>query len=110
MPQQDIAAIVGEVSSLAEQITEMPIYWRSRQTREGVEGMLQAAREFGAAADDAGRLDAALWVGEAYLLFSRSLPDTGHNERSTGWGMARQIAQLLGGPDVWERRAREEFS
>lgn len=105
-----IPEIVTEVAVLAEQAADLPIYFKSRQAADGVEAMLQAARAFQSAPHNPARLDAALWLGEAYLLFSRGLPDTGGNEQSTGWVTARQIAQLLGGPDVWERRVRAELA
>lgn len=108
-PNMQITSIIEEVATLAEQAADLPIYFKSRQAADGVEAMLQAAQAYRAADNDAARLDAALWLGEAYLIFSRALPDTGHNERSTGWGTAMQIAKLLGGPEVWEKRVREQL-
>ncbi|MBN9365945.1 MAG: hypothetical protein J0H59_02825 [Comamonadaceae bacterium] len=107
--RMNITEIVAEVAVLAEQATDLPIYFKSPQAADGVEAMLQAAQAFQAASDSPARLDAALWLGEAYMLFSRALPDTGRTEQSTGWVTARQIAQLLGGPDVWENRVRAEL-
>jgi len=108
-PPMDTPALISEIAVLAEQATDLPIYFKSRQAADGIEAMIQAAQAFAAAQDDTARLDAALWIGEAYLLFSSALPDAGANEESTGWAAARQIAQLLGGPDVWEARMRKEF-
>lgn len=105
----NIPEIIAEVAILAEQATGLPIYFKNRQASDGVEGMLQAAKAFSAAADNPARLDAALWLGESYLLFSSALPDTGSNEQSTGWVTARQIAQLLGGPEVWDARVRADL-
>lgn len=105
-----IPTIIAEVGNIAEQLAESPIYFRSRESAEGIEGMIQAAKAFGEAGDDAQRLDAALWVGEAYLLFSRSLPDTGMGESDTSWATANQIAKLLGGPAIWEERVRGQLS
>ena len=104
-----ISLAVAEIGNIAEQITETPIYFGSGQTREGVEAMIQAAAAFKAAPDDAARADAALWIGEAYLIFSNSLPDTGHGERSTSWATANQISKILGGPEVWAQRVRSAF-
>lgn len=107
--EHSIEAAVAEIGSIAESITDHPIYFRSAQTREGVEAMIQAAAAFAAATTDAQRADAALWVGEAYLIFSASLPDTGSSEHATGWATAHQIKKLLGGPDVWESRVRAQY-
>ena len=104
-----IAATIAEVAAIAATLEDSPIVFKYRQANEGVEAMQQAAAAFDSAQDDAARLDAALWVGEAYLLFSRALPDTGHGEHQTAWGTARQIAALLGGPVVWEARVREAY-
>lgn len=103
------AAIIAEVAAIAATLEDSPIVFKYPRANEGVEAMQQAAAAFAAAQDDAARLDAALWVGEAYLLFSSALPDTGHGEHSTGWATARQIAGLLGGPFVWEDRVKGEF-
>lgn len=105
----NIPETIAEVAGLAEQAADLPIYFKSRQAADGVEAMLQAARAFQAAPAGPKRRDAALWLGEAYLLFSAALPDTGSNEQSTGWIAARQIAQLLGGPDVWVERVKAEL-
>lgn len=105
-----IEEIISEAGSIAEHIVDMPIYWKSPQTREGAEAMLQAAEAFRQADDNTARLDAALWLGEAYLIFSRSLPDTGSEEGETAWATARQIAAMLGGPDAWEARVRAELA
>lgn len=107
--KMNISEIVTEVAVLAEQAADLPIYFKSRQAADGVEAMLQAARAFRAADNNPARIDAALWLCEAYLIFSRALPDTGANEQSTGWVTARQIAQLLGGPEVWDARVRAEL-
>lgn len=107
--KQSIALAVAEVGNIAEQIIDTPIYFGAQQTREGVEAMSQAAAAFAAAADDAQRADAALWVGEAYLIFSASLPDTGFGERTTGWATANQISKILGGPVVWRDRVKAAF-
>lgn len=109
MEQISIAAAVAEIGNIAETLADHPIYFRSAQTREGVEAMIQASATFSAAVTDEQRADAALWVGEAYLIFSGSLPDVGGNEHATGWGSAHQIKKLLGGPDVWERRVRAQY-
>lgn len=105
-----IKSAVVEIGSIAESLTDHPIYFRSAQTREGVEAMIQAAKAFSTAASDAQRADAALWVGEAYLIFSDSLPETGNSEQSTGWGSAHQIKKLLGGPAVWEQRVKAQYA
>lgn len=93
-----IAAVISEVAALAATLEDSPIAFKYPQANEGIEAMQQAASAFAAARDNAAKLDAALWVGEAYLLFSSALPDTGHGEHQTAWATARQIAQLLGGP------------
>lgn len=104
-----IEAAVVEIGSIAESITDHPIYFGSAQTREGVEAMIQAAKAFSAATSDTQRADAALWVGEAYLIFSASLPDTGSSEQATGWATAHQIKKLLGGPGVWVSRVKAQY-
>lgn len=104
-----IAAVIEEVAAIAATLEDSPIVFKYPRANEGVEAMQQAAAAFTAAQDDAARLDAALWVGEAYLLFSSALPDAGHGERSTAWATARQIAGLLGGPVAWERRVRDAY-
>jgi hypothetical protein len=109
MEHISIAEAVAEVGNIAEQITETPNYFGSAQTREGVEAMIQAAAAFAAAQTDSVRADAALWIGEAYLIFSASLPDTGHGEKATSWATANQIAKILGGPEVWEQRVKGAF-
>lgn len=101
-----IAAVISEVAALAATLEDSPIAFKYPQANEGIEAMQQAASAFAAARDNAAKLDAALWVGEAYLLFSSALPDTGHGEHQTAWATARQIAQLLGGPAVWEQKIR----
>lgn len=108
-PPATPAQIIEEVASIVATLEDSPLFWRSAQTREGVIGMQQAAERFAAATTPAERLDAALWQNEAYLIFSRSLPDTGHGELATGWATARQIATLFGGPEVWAQRCRAEF-
>lgn len=105
-----ISEIVSDVGNLAEQIIDTPLYWRSVRTRDGIEAMIQAADAFAKAALPAQRMDAALWLGEAYLIFSRSLPDTGAGEHATGWATANQIAKLLGGPLGWEAKVRSEYT
>lgn len=110
MIQATIPEVVAEVANLAATLEDSPLFFRSRQTREGIIAMQQASERFAAAQSSGGRLDAALWLGEAYLLFSASLPDTGHGEGSTLWASAAQIARLLGGPDAWEARVRAEFT
>lgn len=110
MEHISIEAAVAEIGNLAEGITEMPVYFRGGQTREGVEAMIQAARAFSVSTSDTQRADAALWVGEAYLIFSASLPDTGSGEHATGWATAHQIKKLLGGPDAWESRVRAQYA
>ena len=105
----DIAKIIEEAASLAETLADSPIYFKSRRAAEGVEAMQQAADAYRNAGNESARLDAALWLGEAYLLLSRGLPDTGHAEHSTGWATANQIAKLLGGPAVWEQRVRAHY-
>lgn len=102
----DIAHIIDEAASLADSLADSPIYFKSRQAAEGVEAMQRAADAYREAATESKRLDAALWLGEAYLLLSRGLPDTGHTEHGTGWATANQIAKLLGGPEIWEAKAR----
>lgn len=104
------ADIIAEVGNIADLLADTPIYFRNRQSAEGIDAMTQAAEAFAEANDNAQRLDAALWIGEAYLLFSASLPDTGHGEASTSWASANQISKLLGGPAIWEERVRTEFS
>lgn len=106
---QEIASLITEAATLAEEIADMPVAFKYQQVMEGATAMQQAAAAFHAATDQAARLDAALWMGEAYLLMSSGLPDAGHNEQSTGWATARQIAVLLGGPDRWEARVRNAF-
>ncbi len=105
----NIAEIVDEAAALADSLADSPVYFKSRRAAEGVEAMQQAAAAFKAADDDARRKDAALWLGEAYLLLSSGLPDTGHSEHATGWATANQIARLLGGPDVWAERVAAEY-
>ena len=104
-----ISEVVAEVSSIAATLEDGPIFYRGRSVADGILAMQQAAEAFQAAKDVAGRLDAALWVGEAYLLLSSGLPDTGHSEHATGWATASQISRLLGGPAVWEARCRQEY-
>lgn len=104
-----IAEIIEEAAVLAESLADSPAYFANRRAAEGVEAMQQAARAFKTAESADGRLNAALWLDEAYLLLSSGLPDTGHSEHATGWATANQIARLLGGPDVWEQRVRAEF-
>lgn len=101
--------IIEEVASLADALADSPVCFRFRRAAEGAEAIQQAAAAFARAHDDPARLDAALWVGEAYLLLSSGLPDTGSSEHSTGWATANQIARLLGGPDAWEARVRSEY-
>lgn len=105
----NIAAIIEEVAAIAATLEDSPVAFKYPKANEGIEAMQQAAAAFAAAQDDAARLDSALWVGEAYLLFSSALPDTGHGEHATAWATARQIAGLLGGPSIWEERVRNEF-
>ena len=105
-----IQQIVEEVGNIADLLRDTPIYFSSRQSAEGIEAMIQAATSFNSAATDAERLHAALWVGEAYLIFSNSLPDTGDSEHSTSWATANQISKLLGGPHFWEKKVRSEYS
>ncbi len=104
-----IAAIIQEVAAIAATLEDSPVAFKYQQANEGIEAMQQAAASFAAAVDDAARLDAALWVGEAYTLFSSGLPDAGHGEHATAWATARQIAGLLGGPFAWESRVRETY-
>ena len=104
-----ISQVVAEVASIAATLEEGPLFYRGRSVADGIVAMQQAAEAFQAATDAAGRLDAALWVGEAYLLFSSGLPDTGSSEHTTGWATASQIAKLLGGPAIWETRCRQEY-
>lgn len=104
-----IEKIIEEAANLAETLADSPIYFRYRRAAEGIDAMQQAAAAFAAATDDGARLDAALWVGEAYLLLSSGLPDTGSSEHSTGWVTANQIAKLLGGPEVWIARAQAAY-
>lgn len=104
-----ISEIVAEVSNLAATLEDGPLFYKGGHTAEGIIAMQQAAEAFQAAKDDAGRLDAALWAGEAYTLFSSSLPETGRSEFATGWATASQISKLLGGPSIWEARCRSEY-
>ena len=104
-----ISEVVAEVSSIAATLEDGPIFYRGRSVADGILAMQQAAEAFRAAEDDAGRLDAALWVGEAYMLFSSGLPDTGQSEYATGWATASQISKLLGGPAIWEASCRQEY-
>lgn len=104
-----ISQVVAEVASIAATLEEEPHFYRGLSVADGIVAMQQAAEAFQAATDAAGRLEAALWVGEAYLLFSSGLPDTGRSEHATGWATASQIARLLGGPAVWEKRCRDEY-
>ena len=108
--KQSIALAVEEIGNIAEQLAETPIYFVSDQAREGIEAVIQAAAAFNTASDDEARADAALWVGEAYLIFSGSLPDTGFGERSTLWATANQISKILGGPFVWVDRVKAAFA
>lgn len=110
MEKESIARAVTEVANIAEQLAETPIYFVSAQAREGIEAMIQAAGAFNVATTDEGKADAALWVGEAYLIFSNSLPDTGNGERSTSWSTANLISKILGGPFVWEGRVKAAFA
>jgi len=109
-PAISVEDVVEEVGNIATGLTDTPIYFLSKSTSEGIEAMIQAAAAFTGSKNAAERADAALWIGEAYLIFSASLPDTGHGEKSTSWATARQIANLLGGPEVWEAKVRSEFS
>lgn len=104
-----IETIIQEAENLAESLVDSPLYFHSKNVREGVEAILQAASAFYAATSDTARIDAALWLGEAYLMLSSELPDTGHTEHSTGWATAAQIARLIGSPTQWEHRIRLEF-
>ena len=104
-----IPQVVAEVASIAATLEEGPLFYKGLSVAEGIVAMQQAAEAFQAAKNAAGRLDAALWIGEAYLLFSSGLPDTGRSELATGWATASQIAKLLGGPAVWEARCRKEY-
>lgn len=104
-----IAEIVAEVGNIADLLSDTPIYFTGKNSAEGIDGMIQAASAFERAQNSAQRRDAALWIGEAYLLFSSSLPDTGNSESSTSWASAAQIAKLLGGPDIWEETVNREF-
>lgn len=104
----DIQTIIEESAALAESLADTPIYYKSRKSAEGIDAMQQAAAAYRAATTEPARLDAALWLGEAYLLLSSGLPDVGHTEQSTGWGTATQIARLLGGPARWEECVRAE--
>lgn len=104
-----VEEVVKEVGNIAACLVDMPIYFSSKSTSEGIEAMIQASETFTKAKTDAERGDAALWIGEAYLLFSASLPDTGLGEKSTSWATAREIANLLGGPEVWESKVRTEL-
>jgi hypothetical protein len=101
--------IIQEVANLAENMVDSPLYFSSKQVREGVEAILQAATAFSTAKTADERIDKALWLGEAYLILSSGLPDTGPDEYKTGWATANQIAKLIGGPGTWENRVREEF-
>lgn len=105
----DIAEIVEEAAALADSLADSPIYFKSRRVADGVEALQQAAAAFRSAENNAARKDAALWLGEAYLLLSSGLPDTGHSEHATGWATANQIARLLGGPWMWDARVNAEF-
>lgn len=105
----ETSAIISEIGAIADTLTDSPLYFKSRDTREGVEAMIQAAAAFAKSSNASEKLSAALWIGEAYLIFSRSLPDAGHSEHDTAWATANQIAKLLGGPEVWEQRIRAEF-
>ena len=110
MEKESIELAVTEVGNIAEQLTDTPIYFRSAQAREGVEAMIQACAAFVAAKNDLERADSALWLGEAYLIFSASLPDTGYGEQSTGWATANQISKILGGPEIWINRVKKAFA
>lgn len=105
----NVAETVAEVSSIAATLEDSPLFYRGLRIADGIVAMQQAAERFSSAADDAGRLNAALWVGEAYLLFSSGLPDTGASEHTTGWATASQISKLLGGPAIWEERCRRQY-
>lgn len=105
----NIENVIHEAAALADSLADSPIYFQSRRAAEGVEAMQQAATAFDAAESDAQRADAALWLGEAYLILSSGLPDTGSTEHATGWATASQISKLLGGPDVWEKRVRAHY-
>lgn len=105
-----IADVVAEVGSIADILADSPLSFLSQQTHEGITAMQQAAKAFAGAQDAADRLDAALWINEAYLIFSTSLPDNVVDERKSGWATANQIAKLFGGgPAIWEDRVRKEF-
>ena len=105
-----VDSIVQEVAALAATLEDAPVAFLYPQANEGIEAMQQAAAAFSTAQDSAGRLDAALWLGEAYELFSSALPDVGAGEHSTAWFTAKQISALLGGPAGWERRVLLEFA
>jgi hypothetical protein len=104
-----ISEVVVEVSSIAATLEDGPIFYMGGNVAEGIVAMQQAAEAFQAAKNDADRLDTALWVGDAYMLFSRDLPDTGYSEHTTCWMTALQISKLLGGPVIWEKRCRQEY-
>lgn len=106
---RSVEDVVKEVGNIASCLTDTPIYFSSKSTAEGIEAMIQAAQAFEEAQTDEERGDKALWIGEAYLIFSASLPDTGMGEKSTSWATAREIANLLGGPDLWEAKVRNEL-
>lgn len=106
--QFTVEQIIQEVAALALDIGDMTN--PSAQTREGVQAIQQAAQAFHDAQTSAQKIDAALWVNEAYHLMSSGLPDTGHGERVTGWATANQMSRMMGGDRVWEEKVQRECS
>lgn len=101
--------IISEIENLANSLEDTPIFYFNKKTSEGIIAMQQAAGKYNSAKNNAEKLDAALWINEAYLIFSSGLPDTGIGEKSTGWASASEISKLMRGPEVWEARIRAAF-
>lgn len=104
-----VAAVIEEAAALAAALEDAHITISSRMAAEGVQAIQEAAIMFKAATDNAGRRDAALWLGEAYQLLSSGLPNTGSDEGSTGWATAAQISKLIGGPSAWQAMVEAEY-
>jgi len=107
--KQDIAQIISAANDFAQDIGALPVS-RIKQVWDGVVTMSQQAKRFDSANSDAERADAATWFGEGYLILSAGLPDEGRSEQLAGWGNAREIAKLLGGPEIWPLRVAQAFS
>lgn len=85
------------------------VTYKSRHAAIGLDEMQQAAAAFATAKSNPERRDAALWLGEAYRVFTQALDDAGDALSPMASATARYIAGLLGGPEAWERRVKEAY-